>query len=110
MSCSGTTDYAAASEVIWTALSNQEFVRSFTCTYANPMQGLIIIGTLVWFTIASMSYIRTGTFAMPVVYTLLFGGAVLVQVAAPVLGFVSILLLGAFGLLVVLVSRRIERP
>jgi len=42
------------------------------------------------------------------VYTLLFGGAALSQVVAPVLGMASILLLGGFSLLVVLVARRME--
>lgn len=108
MSCSGTTNYADAADLMWTAVSNAEYVQAFTCTYANATQGLVVMGTLVWFAIVAMSFVRTGSFAMPVVYTFLFGGAVLAQVAAPVLGFASVLLLGAFGLLAVLIARRME--
>jgi len=69
-----------------------------------------VVGTLVWFTVATMSFIRTGSYALPVVYTLLFGGAALVQVVAPVLGFVSMLLLGGLSIMVVLIARRMDRP
>ncbi|UIP01700.1 hypothetical protein Hbl1158_16995 (plasmid) [Halobaculum sp. CBA1158] len=92
------------------ALADQAFVDAFTCLYANSMGGLIVVGTLLWFTISTMSYARTGSFAMPAVYTLILGGGALSQVATPVLGFASILLLGAFGLLAVLIARRIETP
>lgn len=93
-----------------TALDNQEFIDAFTCLYANVGGGLAVVGTLVWFTVAAMSFIRTGSFALPFVYTLLFGGAALLQVVAPVLGFVSLLLMGGLSLLVVLIARRMDRP
>jgi len=109
MSCSGETDYATAADQMWTAVSNYEFVDAFTCTFANATAGLAMLGTLVWFTIVTMSYIRTDSFAMPMVLTLLFGGAALSQVVAPVLGFASVLVLGGFALVVVLVARRMNR-
>ncbi len=110
MSCSGADNYADAAAEMWAAVGNYEFVDAFTCTFANATAGLAIVGTLIWFTIVVMSYIRSGgSFAMPVVFTLLFGGAALSQVVAPVLGFVSMLLLGAFSLVVVLVARRMLR-
>jgi len=92
------------------ALQNREFVDAFTCLYANAGGGLAVVGTLVWFAVASMALVRSGSFALPIVYTLLFGGAALVQVVAPALGFVSLLLMGGLSLLVVLIARRMDRP
>lgn len=108
MSCAETSGYTEAVDAAFTALQNREFVDAFTCTYAGSAGGLVVVGTFAWFTVCIMSFIRTGSFAMPVVYTLLFGGAVLAQVATPVLGFASILLLGGFALLAVLIARRME--
>lgn len=109
MSCTGAANYEDAADAMWTAISNFEFVDAFTCTFANATAGLAVLGTLVWFTIAAMSYIRTDSFAMPVVLTMLFGGAALSQVVAPVLGFASVLILGGFALLIVLIARRMYR-
>jgi len=110
MSCSEATTWQSAMDAMTKSLQNQDFVDAFTCVFATPAGGLAIVGTLVWFTVAAMSFIRTGSYALPMVYTLLFGGAALVQVVAPVLGFVSLLLMGGLSLLVVLIARRIERP
>lgn len=110
MSCSGADTWSGALDAMTQSLENQEFIDAFTCLYANTGGGLVVVGTLVWFTVAAMSFIRTGSFALPFVYTLLFGGAALVQVVAPALGFVSILLMGGLSVLVVLIARRMGRP
>jgi len=91
------------------AFESRAFVDAFTCLYADVTGGVMVIGTLLWFGLSAMSYIRTGgSIAMPMVYSLILGGAAVAQLAQPVLGFVSILLLGGFALIVVLVARRIE--
>lgn len=110
MSCTQTSGYTSALDAAFTAIQNREFVDAFTCTYAGTLGGLLVVGTFAWFTISIMSFVRTGSFAMPVVYTLLFGGAVLAQVAAPVLGFASLLIAGGFALMALLIARRMERP
>lgn len=110
MSCPTGSGWKTALDAFSTNIDNQAFVDAFTCLFASTTPGgLLVIGTLVWFGVIAMSYIRSGgSLAMPVVYTLLFGGAVLAQVATPVLGMASVLLLGAFALVVVLVARRTE--
>jgi hypothetical protein len=111
MSCTGATSFGAALDAMTTALQNREFIQAFSCVYADASGGLIVVGTLVWFCISAMSYIRTGgSFGMPVVFTLIFGGAVLGQVTTPVLGMAAVLVLGGFALVVVLLARRAERP
>ena len=109
MSCEGTTDYVQAVDVAFQQLSNAEFVDAFTCTFANALGGFVVFGTILWFVIVTMSYIRSGSFAMPLVLTLLIGGAALQQVAAPVIGFASILIPGGLAILGVLIARRIDR-
>lgn len=110
MSCPDTGSYQNAADVLWTSLQNREFIEAFTCTYANAAGGLVVVGTLVWFTVSATSFIRTnGSIAMPVVYTLIFGGAVISQLAAPVIGMVSTLILGAFAIMALLLVRRIEQ-
>jgi uncharacterized membrane protein len=111
MSCTGATGYQAMFDAAWQALQNQQFIEAFTCTFADAAGGLVVVGTLFWFAISAMSYIRSGgSFAMPIIFTLIFGGAVLGQVASPVLGMAAVLLLGGFGGLVVLFARRATSP
>jgi hypothetical protein len=111
MSCSGDVGYQEAAQAAMDAIASRAFVDAFTCTYANVSGGLVVVGTLFWFTISAMSYVRTGgSFAMPVIFTLIFGGAVLSQVTSPVLGMAAVLILGGFALVVVLVARRMDRP
>lgn len=110
MSCSGASSFPEALDAMSQALANQEFINAFTCVYANATAGMPVLGTLVWFTVCMMSFLRTGSYAMPVVFTLLFGGAALSQVATPVLGFASLLLVGGLALMALLITRRIETP
>jgi len=110
MSCTDVTTWQGARDAMTQALQNREFIDAFTCLYANAGGGITVVGTLVWFTVAAMSLVRSGSYALPVVYTLLFGGAALVQVVAPALGFVSLLLMGGLSVLVVLLARRMDRP
>ena len=111
MSCPDTTGYQNAVEIFWTSLQNREFVEAFTCTFASTAGGLAVVGTMVWFGVAAMSFIRTGgSIARPVVYALIIGGAVISQLATPVIGMVSSLLLGGFAIMALLLVRRLERP
>lgn len=64
-----------------TYLSNFEFIKAFTCVYANSM-GFLALGLLVYGAISARIYIQTGSAMIPVVLLLLTGGAVMTQVAA----------------------------
>lgn len=108
MACTGETSFDTAVNTLWTAAENAEFIDALVCTFANPFGGLAVFGTVVWFTVVSMSYIRTGSWAMPMVLTLLLGSAALQQMAQPVLGFASVLLAGGFAVVAVLIARRMD--
>lgn len=111
MSCPSATGYQNAFDVFWTSVQNREFVEAFTCTFASTAGGLVVVGTMLWFAVAAMSFVRTGgSIAMPVVYALVIGGAVISQLASPVIGMVSALLLGGFAIMALLLVRRLERP
>jgi len=111
MSCQSVSGYQEALDVYWPMLKNGEFVDPFTCVLSDTMGGLVVLGTLVWGTVCLMSYSRTGgSFALPFVYTLLFGSVIITQMIGAVSGFVTILLLGSASIIVVLIARRIERP
>jgi hypothetical protein len=86
-------------------LTDFEFIKAFTCTFADSM-GLLVFGMLVYGGVSLSIYIRTGSAMIPLVLLLLTGGVVMSQVAAPVVGVATILLLvmGA-GILTILYRR-----
>lgn len=86
-------------------LTNFEFIKAFTCTFANSM-GLFVFGTLVYGGISISIYLRTGSAMIPLVLLLITGGVVMAQVAAPVVGMAALLFLifGA-GILTILYQR-----
>jgi hypothetical protein len=85
-----------------------QFVKAIGCTYANP-SSLAVVGLLVYGGITLSIFLRTGDVRIPVVLTLLTGGAILPQVAAPGVAIVGIALLitgaGALTLLYYRYSR-----
>lgn len=91
-----------------TAAGGAEFVQAFVCTFANSITvaGLALV---VWFTVSSMSYLRTGSIVMPVVYLLLLGSAALALLPVTALGIASVVLIGAGAAVVVLLLRRLDR-
>lgn len=111
MSCTETNGYLDALAAAKTAIENQQFVEFFSCMYSAGTGQLVVVGTFFWFLVVSMSFIRTGgDVRMPVIYTFLFGGVALTQVANPVLGMAAVLVLGAMALGILLVARRAETP
>jgi len=82
-----------------------EFVKAIACTYGNT-SGILVTGLLVYGGIALSIFLRTGDIRIPVVLTLLTGGAILPQVAAPGVAIVGIaLLLAGAGTLTLLYYR-----
>lgn len=83
----------------WEYLLDFEFIKAFTCTYANTT-GLLTTGLMVYGAIALYIYIRTDSIIIPFVLILLTGGAVLAQVASIASAIVVLILLttgaGAF--------------
>jgi len=69
-----------------------EFVKAIGCTYGNEA-GILAVGLLVYGGITLSIFLRTGDIRIPVVLTLLTGGAILPQVAAPGVAIVGIALL-----------------
>lgn len=76
------------------ALLNFHFVKAFTCTYAASA-GFLVVGLLVYGGINLAILIHTGDIRIPVVLTLLTGGAIIPQVASPGVALVGIVLLVA---------------
>lgn len=73
-------------------LTNFEFIKAFTCTYANAA-GFLVVGLLVYGGISLSIYIRTNSVVIPFVLLLLTGGAVMTQVASVATGLATVLLL-----------------
>lgn len=75
-------------------LTQFEFIKAFTCTYASAA-GFLVTGLLVYGAISLSIYIRTGSVAIPAILVLLTGGVVVVQLAAPAVAVATILVLVA---------------
>lgn len=73
-------------------LSNFEFIKAFTCPYAEPV-GFAVVAMLVFGAISMAIYIRTDSVLIPFVLILLAGGAILPMVASPVVTIAIIVLL-----------------
>jgi len=76
----------------WEYLLDFEFIKAFTCTFSNTM-GFLVFGMLVYGGISMSIYVRTGSPMIPLVLLLITGGIIMAQVAAPVVGVATILLL-----------------
>jgi len=70
-----------------------EFVHSITCTYADAAGGVAVVGLIFYGGIAISLYVSTDDVRIPVVLTLLVGGAVISQVAAPAVALITVALL-----------------
>ncbi len=73
-------------------LTNWEFMKAVTCTYANAA-GYLVTGLLVYGAVSLSIYIRTGSVIIPFVLLLTTGGAVMQVVAGPATAIATILLL-----------------
>lgn len=69
-----------------------EFIKAMTCGYFTTA-GMFATGALVYGGISLSLYIRTGSAVIPFVLLLLTGGAVLSQVAPPVITIATIVFL-----------------
>jgi hypothetical protein len=84
------------------------FVKSIACTYANSA-GILVVGLLVYGGITLSIFLRTGDIRIPVILTLLTGGAILPQVAAPGITIVVLALLLTGGAAITLLYYRYSR-
>ena len=73
-------------------LTNWEFVKAFTCQYANTT-GFVVLGLIVYGAISSSIYIRTGSFIIPFGLLLMAGGAALSQMASVAIPVAVLLIL-----------------
>lgn len=89
-------------------LTNFEFIKAFTCTYADTI-GLLVTGLFVFGAVGLATYIRTDSVVIPTVLVLVAGGAILPLVAGPGTGFALLLVLviggGAAAFLYLQLSR-----
>lgn len=73
-------------------LTAYEFVKAFTCQYANTT-GFVVLGLVVYTAISSSIYIRTGSFIIPLGLLMMLGGAALTQMASVALPVAVLLIL-----------------
>jgi len=95
--CSGVE--ASNADQMIAELLKFNFAKAFTCTY-GATTGFVVLGLLVYAPVSLALYIRTGDVRLPVVLTLLTGGAIIPQIASPgvaVIGF-TVLVAGAGAL------------
>jgi hypothetical protein len=89
----------SASQAGYDYLYDFEFIKAFTCTYADPV-GMLVVGLIVYGGISLSIYIETGQVTIPFVLILTSGGALLAQVAGVATTIATIILLvtGAGGI------------
>jgi len=77
----------------WEYMLEFEFIKAFSCTYANSI-GFLVFGLMVVGAIGTSIYIRTGSVAIPAMLVLLTGGASLSVAASPLVAMASIVVIG----------------
>ena len=93
------------------SFNNWEFVQGLVCVYAVPI-GFEVLGLAVYGAIAGALWITQESAAIPIILTLLVGSAVLAQIVAPGMQFVTLMILGGAtmaGLYLLLRVRKLGR-
>lgn len=85
-----------------------QFIKAFSCTYFNAA-GMLVTGLLVYSGVAMSIYIRTDSVLIPFVLTMVTGGAVLAQVAAPAVQVAGLLVATVGAGAVAYLYRRLGR-
>ena len=102
MTCGG-GDYMSA-------FGASEWIQALICTYGDAgAMSVTGFGLVVWFVVSAMTYSRTQSLMMPMVYLLVLGSVALTMVPSVGLGIAAIVLLGGGAGLAVLVARRLDR-
>lgn len=92
------------------AFGNFEIVQSLICTYADAgAMNVVAFGLVAWFTVSSMTYVRTQSLILPIVYLLVLGSVALSMLPSVGLGVAAIVLLGGGAGFTVLLLRRLDR-
>jgi hypothetical protein len=87
-----------------------EWIQSLVCTYADAgAMSVTAFGLVVWFVVSAMSYSRTQSLMMPIVFLLVLGSVALSMLPAVGLGVAAIVMLGGGAGVTVLVLRRLDR-
>lgn len=91
------------------AFGSGEWIDALVCTYADAgAMSFVALGLVVWFTVSSMTYIRTASLIMPIVYLLVLGSVALTQLPTVGLGVAALVIAGGGAGLVLLIARRID--
>lgn len=73
-----------------------EFIRAFTCTYADVV-GLLVLGMIVYGAVSLSIYIRTGSVIIPLVLLMTTGGATVAAMSPPAVTAATLLVLFGGG-------------
>lgn len=86
-------------------LTDFEFIKAFTCTYADQL-GFFITFMFVYSGVALSIFIHTGSMIIPLLLLLLVGGPILGMVVGPITAIATILLLvGGAGIMTLIYHR-----
>lgn len=99
MSCSDWAEYADA----WAA---NAFRDAILCPYQDNLSGPLFT-LMIWGTITTALYIRTGSVLPPLVLTVVVGGSVMSFMAAPFVGILTAVLLLITGLAPVILIKKL---
>jgi len=92
------------------AFGASEWIQALICTYGDAgAMSVTGFGLVVWFVVSAMTYSRTQSLIMPMVFLLVLGSVALTMLPAVGLGVAAIVLIGGGAGLAVLVARRIDR-
>lgn len=89
-------------------LTDFEFIKAFSCTYANQI-GFLVTFTFIYGAVATSLFIRTGSMILPLILLLLVGGPILGMVLGPVVAIATILILVGGAGITTLVYQRYSR-
>ncbi|MDS0297107.1 hypothetical protein [Halogeometricum luteum] len=84
-----------------------EFLDAAICTYQMDY-GMVLPGSIVWFTVISMMYIRTQSIVMPVIITLLVGAPMITLLPSTAQQMIATGILGGGSALFVLLLQRLD--
>lgn len=105
----GCADYAANETYPWIeALSDWAFADAVLCPYQTTIGGPEF-ATLMLGVVGMAYMIRQGSLGIAAVVMVIAGGVFVSQVAAPAVGIITAVVLALFGLIPVLIVRRMSR-
>lgn len=91
------------------ALEQEAFRDAILCPYQTSLTG-VFFAMVAYGTITTALYIRTRSVLLPTVLTIVVGGTVMTEIAAPAVALFTVVLLFIVSLGPIILIRRLEGP